>query len=134
MAPQFSPAKKFLIVSSGVLIMYHFLILTQLIDYHYVWGGRLQSSEQMYVFEILSIIIQSCILLFFVKTHPDTSKKFTSRIYLFLSLLFAFSTLGNVLAVSLIEQLLFTPLAAGNAIAAYSMFSQLNSQNKVQTK
>ena len=40
-----------------MVIFFHLLIMIQIIPYEIAWGGRLQNTEQMYMFEAFSILI-----------------------------------------------------------------------------
>ena len=44
------------------IIAFHFLVLTGVIPYHIVWGGRLGNPSEMRVFEIVSITVNLLIL------------------------------------------------------------------------
>ena len=44
-------------------LVLHLVILSKIIPYKFVWGGRLKSDKEMYRFEILSIIINSLFLI-----------------------------------------------------------------------
>jgi len=42
---------------------FHLLILLKIIPYEITWGGKLKNDNEMYVFEIISIIINSFLFL-----------------------------------------------------------------------
>ena len=42
----------------GIVLIFHFLILTNQIPYEKVWAGKLNSIEEMKSFETISIILR----------------------------------------------------------------------------
>lgn len=97
----------------GVLL-FHGLVITQIIPYTIVWGGKLKNISEMYVFEIVSIIINLilllCILLKANIIKHQVSAKTIHGILWFFVLVFLLNTLGNVMAKDMVERLIFTPL------------------------
>ncbi len=102
-------------------IFYHILILTRVVDYRFAWGGRLTSLEQMYKFEAVSVILQIVLTAIVVTKHKATTNSLTfkiTRVLVFMiSALFLLNTLGNILAVSWFEKLVFTPITLWSSIA-----------------
>jgi hypothetical protein len=39
-----------------IITLFHLAILTKIIPYEIIWGGRLENDSEMYVFETISII------------------------------------------------------------------------------
>jgi len=52
-----------LIGISVLATIFHLLILVRVIPYEITWGGRLKTVEEMYVFETISILINSFFIL-----------------------------------------------------------------------
>ena len=103
-----------LILILSVFLSFHLLILTKIIPYTIVWGGRLKSDKEMYCFEIVSVIINS-FFLFMVLVHsnilPISFPKIVMTTNLWvMTALFAFNTLGNIVSKNKLEQRLFTPI------------------------
>lgn len=102
------------IVSLSVLL--HVAILMGTIPYEMVWSGRLESHDQMVVFETVSIVINLTILaiislkagLIRVRLHPVILRV----AFWLLCGLFLLNTIGNLMSNNTLEQLLFTPLTA----------------------
>jgi len=98
----------------SLLILFHLIVLIQLIPYDAVWAGRLNSVEEMYRFESISILINVLLLVvFLIKAknlrNGSRSGKVIS-IILWVSVgLFALNTIGNLFAENLIERILGTP-------------------------
>lgn len=95
-------------------IIFHGLILTGVVDYRFVWGGRLNSQQDMLVFESVSILLNGLFLWIILQRIGRV------RIYLplwlmrgllvLMSLVFGLNTVGNLFAKELTERLIFTPL------------------------
>ena len=95
-------------------IVYHILIMSQVIPYKLAWGGRLKSLQEMYVFETFSLILNLLFMVFIgihlqfiqFKLHPI----FAKSVWWFLAIVFAFNTLGNLYAIYPLEKYIFTPI------------------------
>ncbi|MBL7870815.1 MAG: hypothetical protein JNM78_04320 [Cyclobacteriaceae bacterium] len=97
-----------------VVITFHLLIIFQVIPHTIVWAGKLKTIDEMYAFEAASISINIflvAVLLFkgnYMK-HRISEKTLNVILWIFMGL-FAFNTIGNLLAESLVEKVVFTPL------------------------
>lgn len=49
-------ATKILLSIFTLTSIFHILALLQIVPYKYLWGGRLQSLEEMYVMETISLL------------------------------------------------------------------------------
>lgn len=109
-----------LIALNIVALIYHLIIITELIPYNEVWGGRLETREQMFQFETVSIVINSIILIVvLVKGEYLKLKippKFMNILLWIFVILFALNTLGNIFAVSIWETIIFTPVTLISSI------------------
>lgn len=107
-------ALKLLIGLFIAVIIFHLLIVFQVIPYTIVWAGKLKTVDEMYVFEAASISINVfliAVLLLkgnYVK-HRISDKILNAILWIFVAL-FALNTIGNLLAESLFEKIVFTPL------------------------
>lgn len=107
-------ALKLLIGLFIAVITFHLLIVFQVIPYTVVWAGKLETVDEMYAFEVASISINVflvAVLLLkgnYVK-HRISDKILNAILWIFVSL-FALNTIGNLLAESLFEKIVFTPL------------------------
>ena len=52
-----------------LVVIFHFAIITGLIPYQIVWAGKLNSVDEMYAFETVSIAINIFIIAFEGKAH-----------------------------------------------------------------
>lgn len=96
----------------GGLLIFHLLIISQLIPYDQVWGGRLQSEEEMIRFESFSLGLNALMLLIYVVKYRQllsgNEQKLTNfLIWLFVAF-FLLNTIGNLLAESILEMILGT--------------------------
>jgi hypothetical protein len=110
----FSFAAYTIITINAAVIIFHFLVLTQVIPFEVVWAGRLKSLEEMYVFETISIVI-NIILIFIVLTKMkrnasgDRATLINIVLWLFV-VVFTLNTVGNLTAATTLETYIATPL------------------------
>ena len=108
-----------------VVIIFHLAIITQLIPYTIVWAGKLKTVEDMYAFEALSISINIfliAILLLkgnYIK-HGISNKALNIILWLFVAI-FSLNTIGNLMAETLFEKIVFTPLTLLSAILIWTI-------------
>jgi len=62
-------AIKLLIGLLSLVIVFHILVLLQIIPYNIAWGGRLKTVQEMYVFEIVSIALNLFLIWCLVKSE-----------------------------------------------------------------
>lgn len=104
----------------SALCVYHLLILTGIIPFHYVWGGRLESAEQMYRFESVSLMINVLLVVVVYRRFKYGMRSMAMAVFLwFFTALFMLNTLGNLLAESMLEKLIFSPVTA---LCAFLLF------------
>ena len=100
-------------------LIFHLLIIIGVIPYALTWGGKLESTKEMLVFETISIVIN----LFFIHTllqkgsyiRSTYSKKFIRIILWVFFILFILNTAGNIQAVTTFEKCL-TVVTGLNAV------------------
>lgn len=117
------------IASLSLLILFmlnaafHFLVISQIIPYSIVWGGRLKSVSEMIQFELVSIILNALFLFFMLIVHGTIKIKlhpiFEKTVLLLMFGLFSINTLGNMLAKSTMETLIFTPITLISAVFCF---------------
>lgn len=102
-------AIKILLTLLTLVIVLHLLIVIKVIPYKSAWGGRLETDEQMYMFEAISIIFNlllSFILLIkgrFLQL-PVRERLLNVILWIFL-VLFSLNTIGNLFAQTNLEKL-----------------------------
>lgn len=104
----------------ALVVVFHTLILTQIIPYTIVWAGKLKTVNEMFVFEIISISINLFLILVLIlkgrSIKNNSSHKLINGILWVFIILFAFNTIGNLMAETLFEKIVFTPLTLLSAI------------------
>ncbi|MCE3229576.1 MAG: hypothetical protein K0S32_4127 [Bacteroidetes bacterium] len=98
--------KLFLFLLSLVMV-FHLLVLTQVISYTIVWAGKLNSVEEMIAFESVSMIINA-ILMFTLTMRLKNLKrgsvnKVVNGILWAFVILFILNTIGNLFSKSKTE-------------------------------
>ncbi len=110
----FRSSARIIIGIFSIIIVFHILVLLQIIPYTIVWGGKLQSKEDMYRFEIVSTLLNMLMLLnvlFYTQILKSNLKEKIFRYGLWVMFsLFVLNTIGNLFAENLIEKAIFTPL------------------------
>lgn len=114
-----------LAIFSG-LLLFHFLVILQVIPYTTVWGEKLESVQQMQRFETEAIIINLIIIgIVLTKAGYVLRSLQNSRAMQFvlwvLVIAFAINALGNFLADTTVETLIFTPLTLLSAVLMYRL-------------
>jgi|JI10StandDraft_1071094.scaffolds.fasta_scaffold1394510_1 hypothetical protein len=100
-------------------LIFHLLIMIGVIPYELTWGGRLESTKEMLVFETISIVIN----LFFLHTllqkgsyiRTTYNKKIIRIILWVFFILFILNTAGNIQAITTFEKCL-TVVTGLNAV------------------
>ena len=97
-----------------LIILFHALVFIQVIPYSIVWGGRLNTVEDMQVFELISIGVNLLLIaLVLTKAKFIFQSAPTRLITVMLSLyvgIFVLNSIGNLNAVTNLEVLIATPI------------------------
>lgn len=102
-----------MIIFSCVLV-FHALVISGVIPYGIVWAGRLKSWDEMIVFETISIVLNTFMMLM-VAIRGELIKGPAKARWLIgvlwgMAILFGMNTIGNLFAENSWETLIFTPL------------------------
>ncbi len=105
----------------GVVLLFHLSIITGLVDFKLVWGGRLKTQEEMFVFESISLALNAYLLLIILQKANWIKQLFSPKVqnvslWIF-TVIFSLNTLGNLLANNLFEKI------AGTAMTLVSAYS-----------
>ena len=103
-----------ILILAALVFVFHILIISGVIPYQYVWGGRLESNEQMLRFESISMII-NLFIIFIVSIkgnyiRPYLSSKVVKVFFWIFSILFVLNTIGNLLSLNSLEAIIATPI------------------------
>jgi len=107
------------------VLIFHILVLVGVIPFNIVWGGRLENVSQMYLFETVSLLINLIIMsvvgmkVGYIKNYLNG--KVINAILWFLVVLFMLNTVGNVVSLSALEAIVFTPLTLFSSLLFYRM-------------
>jgi hypothetical protein len=107
-------ATRSLFVILSLVSLFHLCVITELIPYEIVWGGRLTNHSEMLVFETVSIIINSIMLITvsikgkYLKFHINSTVM--KIIFWFMFVTFLLNTVGNIFSLNQFEKFFFTPL------------------------
>lgn len=109
-----------MIVLNSIIILFHFLVLFQIVPFDIVWAGKLKSVEEMLVFESISIAI-NVILMFMLLIKGELlkvniSKNLVNAMLWIFVIVFALNTIGNLFSKTSLETFLATPLTLISAI------------------
>jgi len=103
-----------LLIVFSVLLVFHFMIITGVIPFDIVWGGRLQSRTQMIQFETISIILNAVMLtIVAIKARLlkwNLSTKILRFAFWVMCGLFLLNSFGNFFSNNQFEKIVFTPL------------------------
>lgn len=107
-------AIQIMLALTGCVMVFHLLVLLQVIPYTIVWAGRLKSVRDMQLFETASLAVNFILLISLLrKGHilaiPVPEKIINGILWVF-AILFALNTFGNLFAENRLERYLFTPL------------------------
>ena len=104
-------------------VLFHLLVLTGVIPFSGVWGGRLETVQDMYRFEAVSILINLLVLFVLIQKKKNLlegspNKVINAVLWIFMGL-FLLNTVGNLFAESVIEKVLATPLTLIISVLIY---------------
>jgi hypothetical protein len=119
----FKFASTSIIILCTLALFMHVLILFKIIPYHFVWGGQINNSTDLFIFESISIIVQILFLFIIaVKAGYLFKGKFNRIVTIGIWTMFAImilNTLGNVVSSSYLETMVMTPITALLAILLF---------------
>lgn len=118
---------KILIAICFLALAFHLLILIKVIPYEITWGGKLKNDKEMYVFEILSIVVNSFFVYVLLQkgnyVKPVFGRKTLSVILWVFFAIFTLNTIGNLFAETTFERS-FTIVTLINAVLIWLINKQ----------
>jgi hypothetical protein len=101
-------------------ILFHLVVFAGFIPYKIVWGGRLETLSDMYMFEIISIVVNSVFLLIVsaksgIVKLPLSDKNINIAIWI-MAVVFIVNTVGNLFSLNDFERTVFAPLTFFSAL------------------
>lgn len=114
-----------LLIIFSLVLIFHFLVVTSVIPFEIVWGGRLKSREEMIPFEITSIAL-NLVMLGIVMMQAGLLKVNVKPVVLRIAfwcmfVLFSINTVGNIFSSNELERLIFTPLTLLLAVFSFRL-------------
>lgn len=128
-----SISMKLMLALLTLVMLFHLLVLFQIIPYDIVWAGKLNSIEEMYSFEIMSILVNSILMTTlllkgnFIK-HKISGKIINGIIWFFI-FLFTLNTIGNLFAKTIFEKVVFTPLTLISVFLLWNIVQLKSNKN-----
>ena len=124
-----SVSVKSLIFLISLVIFFHLAIVFQFIPYTIAWGGRINSLQEMYVFEFFSIVINLFLIAVLMMRGNYIkhffSQKIVTRILWMYFVIFSLNTLGNLFAKTNLEK----SFSVLTLLFAVLLFIILNNKN-----
>jgi len=112
--------------------IFHLLILIRVIPYEITWGGRLKTVEEMYVFETISILINSFFIFILLQKGEYLryflGKKTVNIVLWIFFTIFVLNTIGNVFAKTNFEKY-FAILTLINSILIWAINKTITKQS-----
>jgi hypothetical protein len=113
-------AQFILILLFSLSLLFHLLVLLQVIPYAIVWGGRLRTDTDMYRFETVSLFVNFIsLVVLLLKSGVIRIQIRPSIVNVSLWVMFALmalNTMGNLYSGNNLERIIFTPLTLVSAI------------------
>lgn len=134
-----NPSKRIRTIATKILLsiftltsIFHILALLQIVPYKYLWGGRLQSLEEMYVMETISLLANIffvyCSYLYLQYLNGSLVPLWIRMVFGFISAIFFLNTIGNLIAVTDLETLLATPVTAFLSVVSFTLVPKYENQ------
>jgi len=109
----------------SIVIIFHLCVLFEIISYKIVWAGKINSLDEMRVFETISIAVNVLLLsTLFVKSkniRNNVPNRIVNLIIWVFVFLFVLNTVGNLFAKSMIEQVLGTALTLISSVLCWTI-------------
>jgi hypothetical protein len=118
-----------LLISLAMITVFHLLVISGIIPFQIVWGGRLENFSQMLFFEMVSISL-NLLMIAIVAIYANLLKWRINQVVIRIGLwamfvLFFINTIGNLFSINELEKLIFTPVTL-----VLSLFSLRLASNK----
>ncbi len=118
-------ASSALLLIFSLVILFHVLVITGIVPYTMVWGGRIQSQEQMISFEITSILLNVIMLAVVAVYARHLNVKINPKIIKvalwIMVAIFLLNTIGNLFSNNQWEKIIFTPVTLLLAIFSFRL-------------
>ena len=109
-----SAAGKSLLALLSAIMLFHVLVIINVIPYEIIWGGRIRNRRELINLELISIIVNA-IMIFVVLIRTgmvgfSISVRWMRLLFWMMSAFFLLNTLGNFVSLNQLEKFIFTPI------------------------
>ncbi|TGM10606.1 hypothetical protein EHQ81_19025 [Leptospira selangorensis] len=120
-------AKIILFLFFSCSIIFHTIIISGAVPFSIVWGGRLETWEQMIVFESISILLNSVFLIVIALDSKYIKLPIPRRVVRIaiwiMAVIFSLNTIGNIFSLNSTETAVFTPVTLVIAVCCIILAS-----------
>lgn len=122
----------------GIVLIFHFLILTEQIPYDRVWAGKIHTAEEMKSLEIFSILLNTVILAVLYTKYRQLSRGVNHKVVDILiwmcAVFFLLNTVANLFSKNTIELVLGTLLTLTSAILCFVIVRKNRTRKVIEEK
>ncbi len=109
-----SAAAKSLLALLSAIMLFHVLVIINVIPYEIIWGGRIRNRRELINLELISIIVNA-IMIFVVLIRTgmvgfSIRRRWMRLLFWMMFAFFLLNTLGNLVSLNQLEKFIFTPL------------------------
>lgn len=107
-------ATKILLILFFIISIFHILVMFGAFRPDIIWGGKLESNQQLLIFESISLLA-NLIFLYIIASYsnivkPIFSAKTYKIIFSILTIVFFLNSVGNIFAENIMETIIFLPI------------------------
>lgn len=122
-----------LLISLAMITVFHLLVISGIIPFQIVWGGRLENFSQMLFLEMVSISL-NLLMIAIVAIYANLLKWRINQVVIRIGLwamfvLFFINTIGNLFSINELEKLIFTPVTL--LLSLFSLRLAINKSKSV---
>jgi hypothetical protein len=107
-------ALQIMITLISLVIIFHLAVIISLIPYDIVWAGKINTQREMYTFESVSIAVNILLLVTLILKKEyiknGVSQSILDLLLWIFVVVFLLNTVGNLMAETLFERWVFSPL------------------------
>lgn len=108
-----------------LVVIFHVFVMTGIIPFNIVMGGRLNDSAQMLRFESIALLV-NLVMLFIVLIRAgflkiNVNSKIIRICFWTMFVLFLLNSIGNLFSNSLTEKIIFTPLTIFLSLVSFRL-------------
>lgn len=109
-----SAAEKSLLALLSAIMLFHVLVIINVIPYEIIWGGRIRNRRELINLELISIIVNA-IMIFVVLIRTgmvgfSIRRRWMRLLFWMMFAFFLLNTLGNLVSLNQVEKFIFTPI------------------------